>query len=1471
MTFFAGAYDFKPPTNFISSPDVDAGQKEILSHSMPDAFHDSAARYPPPRCYPGTSKEYISRIIRWALGEMDHEKPVLWMRGPLGTGKTAVAQSSAEKLKNIQKLLATLFLSHSSANRDDPLRVFASIAYQIASLHQPFADLISALVRKDPSITQKSLLTQFEELIVAPLRSIRERGFGDIGLEGQVVIIDGLDECRGTVEQCEIIRIIAASARDRTTPFRWLITSRPEDPIIRTINSPIISSVVSRVELPVSREIGPEIFLFLTNEFMEIRNSHGLPEAWPGKAFIDLLAARGAGLWKYVSTIVRFIRDEDSLGPEEQLRVVLKFINNASNKVGPTNPLAELDFSYTRVMQRIPSNIWMTVWKFLLLRSLDSSVNTIVQCLSLSIDQFRRYCTFLQSVMELREHRLHSFELHFYHASFVDFLTDPGRSREFCIRGEPLIQYRRELLEWLHYVCSQSTEPSHFVFPVNTTLPEEIEGGKHYESVLGVFWELCSIPDHPIDISTATSISNLPFQKMLILVPKGSHCLVDQSALNKNLPVEFRDKIIRRGECPTPGCTKTHPVYIFGHGDNEAFAHMDPFEHIVTGNDQNNSAKGLGRGSEIQDGGSRELSRDERGRGIRNSRWRGQSEQTKLREFAEREEEEEEEEESVHEERVQLQVAHNENEEVQMFRDDLDTKAVEGLPSPLEDASHERTSSVECFRGTRTQYIEDFVAWSTGSDHWQDRLYWLRGPARAGKSAVARSCAYEIAKEGTLGASFFFSCENDIVDSTHFFITIAHQLASRIPQFKITLRRKLRADPTISTGHSLERQFQELIIQPFLAVGKQDPLVEPKTIVVDGLDHCADTVAQSTILRLVVESIKTYNTQVPLLWAFFSRPEAHIASVFSEGSISRICKQVQLKVSHDLDDEIRVYLRGTLEVSDDPFASWALSESDLDLLVRMAAGFYFYAAEMHPLELHLSPLASLLALEVTPLTRDERGSAIVVPVHASFIDFLMNESRSKEFWINRERNWCAIALRGFALLDGIIKIKDMPYNARLGELRKLFPGNFQLNTLSHYLYYQEELYDYLRQNVVRWCVRSGSSDNPSEALRMLHHSGFRILQRAGIEVNPDLLSLLSEETRSVMSIIRPLWHHPTLEQEQTLQTVLDPAANEAELRKYCVSVFEIALSSVCDQSYFATFRRSIDDALGAGHSVLLHSQVRDYFSSHLHQLLTELWGDRIGAVDATNIDLLEAYVDQWKKYEAVISSLFWNHKTLANDAIFIWKRDFYMPLQSEEYRLTCATLDLIEQYRQGKLLGDHPRSFIESLLRMKDSFNPTPLLDSDVYYTHFEVKYLESTKEFYGVDPTLHSDNALYSRLERVKSDLIQERTLLIALDLPLPERQRCMQECSRILLDSSLDTIYTEFKRLLDFEVGLDIVKRLRHICLVTYWLPDVTQQLEFIFKAHVKESALASVSVIEVLDEIIRDHPEWDNSTHVSVAPSV
>ncbi|KAJ3552238.1 hypothetical protein NP233_g12927 [Leucocoprinus birnbaumii] len=199
------------------------GLDKLREHSIIAASHDAAARWPPPRCHPGTRVEVVDLLIKWG-SRLVGSVAIIWVKGPAGVGKSAIAQSVADALKEI--LGASFFFSRPN-RRDDPNRFFLTLAHQLATRFPDsgYGNVINKLIRRDPTIVEKTLLEQFLHLFVIPFRRLND---AQRCFSSKVIIVDGLDECNGEGAQAEIIRIIVESVRSGTTPFRWLILSRLE-------------------------------------------------------------------------------------------------------------------------------------------------------------------------------------------------------------------------------------------------------------------------------------------------------------------------------------------------------------------------------------------------------------------------------------------------------------------------------------------------------------------------------------------------------------------------------------------------------------------------------------------------------------------------------------------------------------------------------------------------------------------------------------------------------------------------------------------------------------------------------------------------------------------------------------------------------------------------------------------------------------------------------------------------------------------------------------------------------------------------------------------------------------------------------------------------------------------------------------------------------------------------------------------
>jgi hypothetical protein len=92
-------------------------------------------------------------------------------------------------------------------------------------------------------------------------------------------------------------------------------------------------------------------------------------------------------------------------------------------------------------------------------------------------------------------------------------------------------------------------------------------------------------------------------------------------------------------------------------------------------------------------------------------------------------------------------------------------------------------------------------------------IYWLKGVAGCGKTAIAQTVADRSAANGRLGGSFFCSRDFDGRSKLNLiFPTLAHQLAHRHPTtFRPALVQAIRSRPDIRDD-KLEVQFENIII-----------------------------------------------------------------------------------------------------------------------------------------------------------------------------------------------------------------------------------------------------------------------------------------------------------------------------------------------------------------------------------------------------------------------------------------------------------------------------------------------------------------------------------------------------------------------------------------------------------------------------------------------------------------------------------
>jgi GTPase SAR1 family protein len=217
----------------------------ILDHTIAGgASHDSAERYVQPQCHPDTRKRILDVLYRWACGieptknwaaeetgndfscsdDSGPSSSILWLHGPAGSGKSAIAQSLCQKLKEEGRLGGSFFLKRSYQSRGNASKLFPTLAYQLALSLPELNHSISHVVGTDLAIAYRSLATQLQKLIIEPCRRSNL-------VQPMVIVIDGLDECEDHNIQQEILCSIANTMHQSPLPILFFIASRPESHI----------------------------------------------------------------------------------------------------------------------------------------------------------------------------------------------------------------------------------------------------------------------------------------------------------------------------------------------------------------------------------------------------------------------------------------------------------------------------------------------------------------------------------------------------------------------------------------------------------------------------------------------------------------------------------------------------------------------------------------------------------------------------------------------------------------------------------------------------------------------------------------------------------------------------------------------------------------------------------------------------------------------------------------------------------------------------------------------------------------------------------------------------------------------------------------------------------------------------------------------------------------------------------------
>ena len=370
-------------------------------------------------CLKGTRWTVLTEIECWAKDP--DAPPVFWLNGLAGTGKSAIAQTIAERLFAQGLLGASFFCSRGVEDRSNLKLVFPTLAFQLAQKYASFRSSLIPLLRSNPDIIHESLQEQIQKFLINPLQSTHI---------STVIVIDALDECRDEDPESAILLVLGQPV-SKISGVKFFITSRPETHITAGFRGPLLKDVTNvfilhNVE---PHAVDNDIRCFFQHELPKLACR---PQGWPTDAHLDFLCQRAAGFFVYAVAIVNFLKHKFRL-PSDRLDIIMKSPGSMAHE-GQTSlkTYHSLDSLYMSILHTaFPKDetdaddeaMVRSVVGAVVLTANPLSPSVIATLMDIDYNVVMALLESIQSLLVLHDNGIHPIQP--FHRSFPDFITDP--------------------------------------------------------------------------------------------------------------------------------------------------------------------------------------------------------------------------------------------------------------------------------------------------------------------------------------------------------------------------------------------------------------------------------------------------------------------------------------------------------------------------------------------------------------------------------------------------------------------------------------------------------------------------------------------------------------------------------------------------------------------------------------------------------------------------------------------------------------------------------------------------------------------------------------------------------------------------------------------------------------------------------------------------------------------------------------
>ncbi|KAH0826316.1 hypothetical protein J3R83DRAFT_5262 [Lanmaoa asiatica] len=409
------------------------GLENLHRTSVPSAAFDSIDRHPAPACLPGTRFELLARLTEW-VDSPNCDQHICWLSGLAGSGKSAVAQTVADRYAAGQhRLAASFFFSRKEILRRKAQGFFPTLACQILAFAPSIRPALLGALDADATIPTKVLLEQVRRLLQEPIMSSAS-SFPDPVL----IVVDSLDECDDVKMASEIIHLLSGILRHCRWLLKVLFTSRAEPHLVHTFQHPELQSMTRSLQLQ-DFGVDDDIRAYLRHSFGVIQESmnaisvNNYPLPWPSEDGIETIVQKAAGLFIFATTVVKYV-GIDYGSPVAQLRAVLQVLRNGAS--GDSALVhSSLDTLYLDALSTIPDvekvNLVLGLIVFAFRPLSTRGLNDLLWKFQFDASYVVKN---LRSVLVISNSSIESDgAVRIYHTSFRDFLTSPPRSRQYFV------------------------------------------------------------------------------------------------------------------------------------------------------------------------------------------------------------------------------------------------------------------------------------------------------------------------------------------------------------------------------------------------------------------------------------------------------------------------------------------------------------------------------------------------------------------------------------------------------------------------------------------------------------------------------------------------------------------------------------------------------------------------------------------------------------------------------------------------------------------------------------------------------------------------------------------------------------------------------------------------------------------------------------------------------------------------------